>query len=257
LMALTESDLQMWQSQLEVKLNRIRSAFPKMGTRYLLGTDTVKLRPGKVGKLNAALWFDPENRARCDYYAKQHLVMFGEYIPLASSFPALLRFIGMGMMEAGEKPVAWQLASGATLSTSICFEDVLPHLIQSHVAKLTAMGKSPDMLVNITNDGWFRGSSILDHHLNNAILAAVENRRPMLVAANLGISAWIDGNGRVVRSLPRKQAGSILAEPIPDGRWGLWQSIGDWPARFLAFISCLPFVFALGRRVVRRRRLAN
>jgi len=257
LMSVTESDLQMWLSQIEVKLNRIRSAFPKKGTRYLLGTDTVKLRPGKVGKLNAALWFDPENRARCDYYAKQHLVMFGEYIPLASSFPALLRFIGMGTMEAGERPVAWQLASGATLSTSICFEDVLPHLIQAHVSKLSVMGKSPDMLVNITNDGWFRGSSILDHHLNNAILAAVENRRPMLVAANLGISAWIDGNGRVVRSLPRMQAGSILAEPIPDGRWGLWQSIGDWPARFLAFISCLPFVFALGRRVVGRRRLAN
>ena len=254
LMSVTESDMQMWMSQLETKLNRIQSPFPKIRTRYLLGTDTVKLRPGKISKLNTALWFDPENRALCGYYAKQHLVMFGEYIPLAASFPGLMRWIGMGSMEAGDMPVAWQLSTGATLSPSICFEDVLPHLIQSHVSKLTAMGKSPDMLVNITNDGWFRGSSILDHHLNNATLAAVENRRPMLVAANLGISAWIDGDGRVVRSLPRMQAGSILAEPIPDGRWGLWQSVGDWPARFLAAISCFPLVFGLAKRILPERR---
>ena len=257
LISVTESEMQMWMSQLETKLNRIQSPFPKTRPRYLLGTDTVKLRPGKISKLNTALWFDPEDRALCGYYAKQHLVMFGEYIPLASSFPGLLRWIGMGSMEAGDKPVAWQLSTGATLSPSICFENVLPHLIQSHVSKLTAMGKSPDMLVNITNDGWFRGSSILDHHLNNAILAAVENRRPMLVAANLGISAWIDGDGRVVRSLPRMQAGSIFAEPIPDGRSGWWQSVGDWPARFLAMISCLPFVFGLTKRILRRAGLAK
>ena len=246
----TEANFNAWMSQLEVKLNRIQSPFPTKRMRFLLGTDTVKLRSGKLSKLNSALWFNPEDRALCDYYAKQHLVMFGEYIPIVSHFPGLLSIIGMGSLEAGVEPASWQLSSGATVSPSICFEDVLPHLIQSHVKKLTAIGKSPDMLINVTNDGWFRGSSILDHHLNNAILAAVENRRPMLVAANLGISAWIDGDGRVVRSLPRMQAGSILAEPIPDGRQGWWQSIGDWPARFLAFLSCWPFVFGFVQRRV-------
>jgi apolipoprotein N-acyltransferase len=124
----------------------------------------------------------------------------------------------------------------------------LPHVVRSRIVTQTANGYLPDLLVNITNDGWFRGSSILDHHLNNAILAAVENRRPMLVAANSGISAWIDGNGRVIRSIPRLEGGSILAEPNPDGRWGYWQSVGDWPARLLALISLIPMMIWFAKR---------
>ena len=249
---LSEEYYTQWKSQQEFKLKRISSAFGKKKPKFLLGTDAVKLRSGKLSKYNAALWVDPQASHAGEYYAKQHLVLFGEYIPIVSSFPSLLNWIGMGRIEAGEAPMAWQLDTGATVSASICFENVLPHLIHSHVRELTAKGKSPDMLVNVTNDGWFRGSSILDHHLNNAILAAVENRRPMLVAANLGISAWIDGDGRVVRSLPRMEAGSILAEPIPDGRWGWWQSVGDWPARFLAMVSCLPFCVGVIRRILQR-----
>lgn len=242
---LSVSDLGQWRQQLENKLQRIYGPFMPKETKFLLGTDAVKFESGKALRYNSALWFDPKNRDACQYYSKQHLVMFGEYIPIVSSFPSLLGMIGLGQLEAGDRPMAWQLSTGATVCPSICFEDVLPHVIHSQIRQLKASGKSPDMLINITNDGWFRGSSILDHHLNNAILAAVENRRPMLVAANLGISAWIDGDGRVVRSLPRMEPGSILAEPIPDGRWGWWQDVGDWPARILAIVSCLPFLVGL------------
>lgn len=254
-LALTEEDIASWRAQIEIKLKRIFTLSQSNPTKFLLGTDCVRLWSSKAVKYNAALWFDPQNRDACKYYSKQHLVMFGEYIPFASFFPSLLSMIGLGQLEAGDKPTAWQLSSGATISASICFENVLPHLIQSHVSKLTALGKSPDILVNITNDGWFRGSSILDHHLNNAILAAVENRRPMLVAANLGISAWIDGDGRVVQSLPRMESGSILAEPIPDGRSGWWQSVGDLPARFLTFVSCLLFLIGLAKGIFTKRYL--
>ncbi len=48
------------------------------------------------------------------------------------------------------------------------------HFIQNQVQELEQQNRSPDILVNLTNDAWFRGSSILDHHLNNAILVAVE-----------------------------------------------------------------------------------
>ena len=251
---LSEAQIAQWRQQLENKLQRIYSPFMPKETKFLLGTDAVKFDSGKALRYNAALWFDPKNRDACQYYSKQHLVMFGEYIPIVSSFPSLLSWVGLGQLDAGKKPMAWQLSTGATVCPSICFEDVLPHVIHSQIQQLKAAGKSPDMLVNITNDGWFRGSSILDHHLNNAILAAVENRRPMLVAANLGISAWIDGDGRVVRSLPRMEPGSILAEPIPDGRWGWWQSVGDWPARILAFVSCLPFLVGLVSSILEKRR---
>ncbi len=235
------------QESMANKALRISSYFRPLQPTLLLGADVMKVRPKKTSRYNAAVWFDPSRLDTSEYYAKQHLVLFGETFPFISELLSMVG-LGVGGIDAGEKPKAWKLTTGATVSTSICFEDVLPHLIHSHVYELRSIGKSPDILVNITNDGWFRDSSILDHHLNNAILAAVENRRPMLVAANLGISAWIDGDGRVIRSLPRLKGGSILAEPIPDGRWGWWQSIGDWPARALAIVSCLPSLAWLASR---------
>ena len=116
-------------------------------------------------------------------------------------------------------------------------------------------------MINITNDGWFRGSSISDHHLANATLASVENRRPMLVAANTGLAAWIDGGGNRIAVSPRLQGSFIIAQPRRDGRWGLWQELGDWPMRvvavfcFLLWLGPMPFRLpksaALGSRLPR------
>jgi apolipoprotein N-acyltransferase len=71
---------------------------------------------------------------------------------------------------------------------------------------------------------------MLDHHLASATLAAVENRKDLVVAANSGLSAWIDSSGRRRQMIGRLQSGQILAEPLADRRWGLWRQIGDWPA---------------------------
>jgi apolipoprotein N-acyltransferase len=60
-----------------------------------------------------------------------------------------------------------------------------------------ASGNAGDLLVNLTNDGWFRGSSELDQHLITATFRCVENRIPMVRSVNGGISAFIDGDGRI------------------------------------------------------------
>ncbi len=81
--------------------------------------------------------------------------------------------------------------------------------------------------------------SRIEHHRSSfgqRYFLRVENRRPMLVAANTGLSAWIDGGGRLIDVSPRLVADSIIARPIRDGRWGIWQSIGDWPARCIALL---------------------
>lgn len=231
------------------KLHRIFSLFDQQKPQFVLGTPVTKIRSGTVSMYNSAVLARTENSIDAAYYNKQHLVMFGEYIPLVSRFPVLLKWLGIGRYESGTEPVMWQLPNGAKVSPSICFENFLPHLIQSHVQRLTASGAPPEILINITNDGWFRGSSMLEHHLNSAIFAAVENRRPMLVAGNQGISAWIDGSGRVVKSLAPLTSGSIMAEPVIDGRWGLWQLTGDLPELFLAILCGL----ALLRDLVWRR----
>jgi len=242
------------QNEFQFKLNRVYEAFGDNRPYFLVGSDVLQIRSGVFRQFNAALWLDPNKSGNVDFYGKQHLVMFGEYIPILTTwFPDYLGMFGMGIISAGDEVKSWKLPSGATISTTICFEDVVPQFVRSTIRRQSENGSPPDLLVNLTNDAWFRGSSILDHHLNNAILAAVENRRPMLVAANQGISAWIDSNGRVVRSLPRLDAGSILAEPIPDGRWGLWQSLGDLPAKCLAILGFSPWLFGLASRIFRKR----
>ena len=65
-------------------------------------------------------------------------------------------------------------------------------MIRAQVAQLRDEVQEPDVLVNLTNDGWFWGSSELDMHLACAVFRAVECRKPFLIAANTGFSAWID-----------------------------------------------------------------
>ncbi len=237
--------------QHHVKVNRIAKSFRLGKPHMLLGTDVWDIHDGVGDRFNAAIWVDGESH-ETSYYAKNHLVMFGEYIPLLSSFPSAMKAIGMGSLSVGIRPMAFSLTNGTRVSPSVCFEDVVPHLIQRQVAKLTRENQSPDILINISNDGWFRGSSILDHQLNNAILVAVENRRPVLISSNTGLTAWIDGNGRVVKKIPRMEPGWILAEPIPDGRSGVWQRIGDAPAKVISCLGVLPFVL-----LIRRKRTAR
>ncbi len=120
--------------------------------------------------------------------------------------------------------------AGKRLSPCICFENVVPHLVRNQVLELTRRGTPPDVLVTVTNDGWFYGSSILDLHLRCAVFRAIENRRPMLIAANTGFSAHIDAEGRICEVGPRRAPQVMLVAARADGRKPLYHTLRDWPA---------------------------
>ncbi|MCR9293026.1 MAG: hypothetical protein NXI32_09935 [bacterium] len=207
----------------------------------LVGSDAWEITSEKWKRFNSALFIGPDGNLK-ERYDKMHLVMFGEYIPLGPLLQWLRDMFGISGVEAGTAPVVLNLGD-VRISPSICFETMMPRLIRRQVAWLTADGQSPHVLINITNDSWFRGSSMLDHHLACSILCAVENRRPLLVAANTGLSAEIDGAGRVQQVTERFAADGILARPHPDGRWGLVQSAGyplAWICLFMSLLACLP-----------------
>jgi apolipoprotein N-acyltransferase len=109
-------------------------------------------------------------------------------------------------------------------------------------------GNEPDILVNLTNDGWFRGSSEHDLHLSCAVFRAIECRKPFLIAANTGFSAWIDADGRIVEQGPRRAAHVIIAQPKLDGRRSLYLAWGDWPAGVCLAITCGFGLVGLWRR---------
>ncbi|HYW78530.1 MAG TPA: apolipoprotein N-acyltransferase, partial [Thermoguttaceae bacterium] len=172
------------------------------------------------------------------HYDKMHRVLFGEYIPFADSFPWLHNLTPLpSSLNAGREPTIFHLGP-LLASPNICYETVLPHVIRRQVKSLRDKGTEPDVLVNLTNDGWFWGSAELDMHLICGVFRAVECRKPLLIAANTGFSAQIDGNGRILSQGPRRATGTILAEVGRDGRRSVYLWCGDWPSG-ICLLACL------------------
>ncbi len=194
------------------------------GPDLLVGCERARYTSEKVERMNSAIWIDSSGAIN-DYYDKMHLVLFGDYIPLRPLLGWLSDLLGFGGVEAGNTPKAFKIGS-VRVAPNICFESMVPRLIRRQVQQLASKDTDPDVLINLTNDSWFKGTSMLDHHLASSIMCSVENHRPMLVAANTGISAEIDGSGRIVQSVDRLTCGAIIAEPRRDGRWSLVQSAG-------------------------------
>ncbi|RIK83540.1 MAG: apolipoprotein N-acyltransferase [Planctomycetota bacterium] len=172
-------------------------------------------------------------------YDKMHLLPFGEFIPLVDWLPALRNIspIAGGSLE-GAHPAAFEV-DGVSYCPNICYETVLPHLIRRQVVELIGRSRWPDVLVNLTNDAWYWGSSELDMHLASGVFRAVEMRLPLVVAANRGLSAYVDYRGRIVQVTERDRAACLVAEvELPPRR--LYPShfarYGDWFA--LACLVC-------------------
>lgn len=231
-----ESEFQ-WKVQNVLAAARNVDYDPAATTGYtkphlLLGCDALKLSSLDVENYNSALFFAPDGSYR-DRYDKMHLVMFGEYIPLGPLLKWLANAFGMGRIAAGEQVKCFEV-QGVRIAPSICFESMLPELISWQLRKLRQQSLAPDILINVTNDSWFRGTSMLDHHLGCSIMCAVENRRPMLIAANTGLTAAVDGAGRIQAVSQRLQRAVLMGKPYADGRQGLVQ----WMGYPLAWLCC-------------------
>lgn len=201
---------------------------------------------------NAALYLSAAGET-LGCYDKNHPVMFGEYVPLGKQFPWLAKLVpGASGLDSAADPQVFRLGD-VRFCPDICYETVLSHVIRRQVNQLQAQGQEPDVLLNLTNDGWFWGSSELDLHLACGVYRAVECRKPLLIAANTGFSAWIDGDGRIRRQGLRRQTDLLLAEVQRDGRRSWYLVYGDLPAG--ACLTCCGLLALLGI-VGRRRRVA-
>lgn len=141
-------------------------------------------------------------------YRKNHLVPFGEYIPFRHSFPLFAWIAGdlvPGDFKAGISITPLATSDPAIrVAPLICFEDTLPGLARQFVLK------GAQLLVNLTNDGWFLESPGAEQHLANAVFRAVETRRPLVRAANTGVTCFIDTRGRIRQALRDAQGSPFL-----------------------------------------------
>ncbi len=173
-------------------------------------------------------------------YDKNELVMFGEYLPFAETFPSLYELVpNSTRLTAGSSRAPLRLGPWR-LSTPICYEDILPALMRRTVREA-----DPHLLVNLTNDGWFGDSQGAWIHLRLAQFRAIEHRRYLLRAANTGVTAIVDPVGRVVRRTAVGTRDDLHGTiPLLSGQTP-YAHLGDWPG-WAAL--CVTLYALLGRR---------
>jgi apolipoprotein N-acyltransferase len=243
------------------------------GAALIIGLEAYAADEKGVSRYNSAAFVQPE-RGVTGRYDKIHRVPFGEYFPLQDVYPALRQLTPYGMgLDRGDAAAVFRVGE-YRLTPIICYEDTVPHVVR-RVMRATARqaqsGRPADVLVNITNDGWFAGSSETDQHLITSRFRAIECRTPLVRAVNTGISAVVDGDGVVVepdlfidgdfegRKTIRdpetgrfhKSLNAVLVDDVPlDNRRSLYLKTGDWFAG-----SCAAAVVLLiGSGLWRRRR---
>ncbi len=137
---------------------------------------------------NASLFIDIDHYS---FYHKNHLVPFGEYLPL-SNFPILkeLRNIIPADVDRGEERTFFIDKDGFTIITPICFEIIFPEEIAGW-----AKDKA-DLIITLTNDAWFGRTKASFQHFDKVAYRAVENRIPSIMLANTGVSGFVDITGK-------------------------------------------------------------
>ncbi|MBS0559962.1 MAG: apolipoprotein N-acyltransferase [Proteobacteria bacterium] len=228
--------------------------WPETASPFLLQTDktareeVARAADGAVA-LVGAVRFDRANHPRNSLFAvepdasvaalydKHHLVPFGEYVP--SWLPLAFAVDKIGGFAPGAGPSTMSVPGIPPAGALICYEAIFPGQVVDQAAR-------PEWLVNVTNDAWFGDSAGPRQHLAAARMRAVEEGLPLMRAANTGITAGFDANGRELGRIGLNQTGTLtVALPAPLGptlfsRFGLWIPLGM-------------ALFALGLGVSRRR----
>jgi len=166
--------------------------FQKTTGAYLLfGSVMVRSRTRDRTELtNSVILLDREGKKTFSY-DKIHLVPFGEYVPLRSVLFFIDKLVeGIGDYVPGRQYVRAETEFGS-FGTVVCYEVIFPGLVRKFFIN------GGDIIITITNDAWFGRTAGPYQHFSMAVFRAIENRKPLIRAANTGISGFIDSNGRI------------------------------------------------------------
>ena len=198
------------------------------GSDFLVGVVDWKLGPDRQWLAsNSAVLIDPSWQRQFTY-DKIHLVPFGEYVPLrrwltfAKSLTAGISDFTPGRTYSVGSLPAEAGVPGGRFSVFICYESIFPALVRRFAAN------GAQLLVNISNDGWFGRSSAPAQHLMMLRVRAVENRRWLLRDTNTGFTVDVDPYGRMIARLARFKRAELDApygfrsDVTPYTRFGDW-----------------------------------
>jgi apolipoprotein N-acyltransferase len=160
--------------------------------------------------------------AESQHYRKDHLVPFGEFIPLRGVLGWFINEvlqIPMGDLTSGGDAQAPLAVAGQLVAVNICYEDVFGEEIIRPLPQAT-------LLVNVTNDAWYGESNAAVQHNQMSQMRALETGRMMLRATNTGVTSIIGTDGKVLAQLPQHEEGVLSAQvqgyagSTPYVRWG-------------------------------------
>ncbi len=187
---------------------RVLNLSAKVRAPLLVGAVSVALRNREYRLRNSAFLVTPEKRVDGQYH-KTHLVPYGEYVPLKRFFPFIRKMVsGIGDFLPGDRRTVFPLAK-APFSVLICYEVIFADEVRRFVRN------GARLLVNITNDAWFGRSAGPYQHMSIAALRAVENRVPLVRAANTGITGVVDATGKIREATTLFVRTGVLANVAP------------------------------------------
>ncbi|MEY2578358.1 MAG: apolipoprotein N-acyltransferase [Verrucomicrobiota bacterium] len=222
-------------------------------TDLLLGTIDLD----ETGVYNAAMLVSGAG-ARIQVYRKVHLVPFGEYVPGRHTIPLLARIVGDQVpadFAFGKEHTVFKLTNDkARVAPLICFEDTVGDLTRQFVLA------GANLLVNVTNDGWFLRSAGSRQHVASAVFRCIETRLPMVRAANTGVTCFINEFGSITQMLVDEKGNpftegtltgqvAIVANPEPT----FYVQHGELFEYACVAVSVLTLVFLAARSLLRRK----
>jgi len=246
---------------------KVKEFAKRIKTPLVLGAVT----SGNDMYYNSALFISSEGRL-LNRYDKLHLVPFGEYIPLKQILPFLETIVPIGDITAGKEYTIFKIQnpkskiqnksqipnpngstpltmalkrsrSAKSQSTNnfavlICFEDLFPELSRQFVRR------GAQLLVNITNDAWYKRSSAAEQHFQASVFRAIENQIYLVRSANTGISGFIEPCGKIISLVQDKLGRDIFIDGYATKELFLSKRNPSFYTRFgdVFILTCLLFV---------------
>ncbi|HEX2768151.1 MAG TPA: apolipoprotein N-acyltransferase [Geobacteraceae bacterium] len=221
--------------------SRIKRLAANVKSYLVVGSPAYDIDGGNVKYRNSAYLLSEtgEVLGRSD---KIHLVPFGEYVPLAKFLPFVHKLVvGIGDFSPGTATVPLSIGKGK-IGILICFEGIFPELSRGYVKA------GSRLLVNITNDAWYGRSSAPYQHLSMTVFRAVENRVPLVRAANTGITAIIDSRGHIRGMTQLFKEAYLTGEVRLGDRETIYTRYGDIFAGLCLALSAVIIVLAYRKK---------
>jgi len=179
-------------------------------------------------------------------YHKNHLLPFGEYLPLQPLSGWVLELINipLGDFSAGGDHQTLLRAGGYAFITTICYEDVFGQEVNRQMADAA-------YLVNVTNDAWFGDSSQPHQHMQMAQMRALESGRYLVRATNTGLSGFVGPDGRLRAQAPLFTTTTLTERIVPMSGLTPYARWGDGPVFVLMLVLLLTAFVGSRRRVLR------